>query len=189
MATYHYVDTEYYTPLAETGAEETPLRVICMGNMERNYDDLIKIISDCPEMQFIVCMGKNDISSLFAGLGNVILHGFLDEWQLLRIMQHSDVSLNVMKDTVGSNVLQLFGMRSCGGASNVGSIGDYIQDRKNGILFNCNTEAVKALRNLARKRTELFRMQTEARRRAEELGIDGFIRWFENQMLPKRKTD
>ncbi len=190
MATYHYVDTEYYTPLAETGAEETPLRVICMGNMERNYDDLIKIISDCPEMQFIVCMGKNDISSLFAGLGNVILHGFLDEWQLLRFMQHSDVSLNVMKDTVGSNVITT--SLACGlavVASNVGSIGDYIQDRKNGILFNCNTEAVKALRNLARKRTELFRMQTEARRRAEELGIDGFIRWFENQMLPKRKTD
>lgn len=181
--TYHYVDTKYYTPSAGTNADNGSLRVICMGNMERNYLALIEIIKSCPEMKFIVCMGKQDISSFFAEVNNVILHGFLDEEQLLRLMQQSDISLNVMKDTVGSNVITT--SLACGLAviaSNVGSIGDYVQNRKNGVLFHQVSEAVETLKALDEDRRELLQERAAARKRALEFDLDNFIDWFRNQI-------
>lgn len=181
--TFHYVDTEYYMPPVKNGSHDGALRVICMGNMERNYANLSKIIESCPELKFVICMGKQDISSFFAGADNVILHGFLKERQLLRLMQRSDISLNVMKDTVGSNVITT--SLACGlpvVASNVGSIGDYVYDRKNGILFHRVSDAVEALKALDRNRDELLRERIAARERARELSLANFIKWFRYQI-------
>lgn len=190
VVTYHYVDTDYYTSRFETEDQGRRLRVICMGNMERNYDDLIAIIRNSPSLDFIVCMGKQDISMMFEGVHNVDLHGFLEERQLLQLMRTADISLNVMNDTVGSNVITT--SLACGLpviASNVGSIGDYVADHVSGVLFGSVSEATAALHELDRNRAMLGQMRIAAEERARALSLDCFIEWFDFQMNSNGPSD
>ena len=175
--TFHYVDNEYYTPGI---CNKEKLNIVCMGNMERNYDDLRVLISQLPSLHFHICMGVRDLSDYFSNFSNVELHGFMPESELRNLMQSSDISLNMMNDTVGSNVITTSlasGLVVL--ASNVGSIADYITDGKDGFLFDNVQEAVDKLGLLANDRTLLHTMKMNAVDKAKTLSINSFLKWFE----------
>lgn len=177
IKTFHYVDNEYYT--SEPHNNET-LSVICMGNMERNYEDLRMLIKHLPNLHFHVCMGVRNLSKYFADLSNVTLHGFMPESELKTLMRSSDVSLNVMNDTVGSNVITTSlasGLVVL--ASNVGSIEDYVTDGKDGFLFNKIAEAQEKLEMLSRNKILLDEMKKNAVNKATTFGVSKFLKWFD----------
>ena len=78
-------------------------------------------------------------------------------------MQTSDISLNLMKDTIGSNVITT--SLACGLvvlASNVGSIRNYIEHNKEGFLFDNNEECNSYLNNLNKDRLLLKSLKKNA---------------------------
>lgn len=181
--TYHYVDTDYYRP-ANPPLADSKISVICMGNMERDYDTLLQIVTNCPTIRFIICKGSAPFPDIFNSLPNVELHGFMPEDKLRHLMQQSNISLNVMHDTIGSNVITT--SLACGlavVASNVGSISDYITDGTDGLLFDNTSECIKALQRLASDTELLQSMQTNARVKAEQISLQNFIKWFEREFF------
>ena len=176
VATFHYVDNEYYVPKAH---DDKMLNVVCMGNMERNYTDLQALVSRLPKLHFHVCMGVRDLSQYFADLPNVTLHGFMPESELKALMQSSDVSLNMMNDTVGSNVITTSlasGLVVL--ACDVGSIADYVTDGEDGFLCDNGDEACRRLEILSKDKGLLRDMQRCAVAKAATFSIDNFLKWF-----------
>jgi glycosyltransferase involved in cell wall biosynthesis len=180
--TYHYVDIDYYTPISNR-IENNRLKVICMGNMQRNYQQLYNIVDKCRMADFIICIGKNKkLFNLFSKLKNVSLVGYVSEDELKSLMQQSNISLSVMNDTIGSNVI--VSSLACGLpviASNVGSIADYIDDGVNGYLFKTTEEAVKYISTLSDS-SELIILREKARLKAEQISLSNFIRYFRNEI-------
>lgn len=129
FTTYHYVDTEYYKPL-KNDFQTSSLRVLCLGNIKRDFNLLRNLVDSLPHIQFDICQGVMDLQSYFEGCKNVILHGYMTEDDLLGLMQKNDVCLSIMTDTVGSNVITT--SLATGLAlvvSDVGSIRDYCTDK------------------------------------------------------------
>lgn len=174
---HHYVDTDYYTkPLRE---DTSNLSVICMGNMQRDYKHLYDIIYKCPTVNFIICSGKNNIKDQFECLKNVQIIGFVEEHELKELMQKADASLNVMKDTIGSNVIVT--SLACGLpviASDVGSIRDYVDDGLSGFLFNSDDEAVEIIKKLSENKSLIKSIGSNARKKAEQISLNKFISFF-----------
>ncbi|MGA1977601.1 MAG: glycosyltransferase [Bacteroidales bacterium] len=146
IRTFHYVDTEYYRPSVRPKSGN--LQVIHMGSLKRNFSTLKNIVEACPEIEFHICQGKDDLSPDFRGFANARLYGFLLEKELLRLMQSCHVSLSIMEDSVGSNVITT--SMACGlvnVVSGVGSVRDYCNE---GNSFICNTkdELIDCLKNL-----------------------------------------
>lgn len=183
--TFHYVDTEYYTPGVNTPGKR--LKVIAMGNMERDFDTLREIIGRCPEFDFTVCLGMLRTDA-FDGMKNVKAVGFVPEDELRRLMQEADVSLNTMYDTIGSNVITT--SLACGLpviASGVGSIGDYVADGEQGMLFDTADEAVEMLRRLAADHPLLEEMSQKARRKAESISVEEFVKSLNEDLISLTK--
>lgn len=180
VRTFHYVDNEFYTPKPH---DSVSLNVICMGNMERDYDALRRLVFSLPTVHFHICMGVIDLSSHFSGLPNVTLHGFMPESELKNLMQTSDVSLNMMNDTVGSNVITTSlasGLVVL--ASRVGSIADYVTEGIDGFLFDTVEEACTHLEQLANDKDLLRSMKNRAVSKAQSFSIDNFSQWLEQQI-------
>lgn len=136
---FHYVDLEYYKPSSNYAHTQAPV-IIALGNQKRNFDLLKKVVQHNPGCEFIICQGLANLSSHFKDCSNVVLKGFMDEEELLKVMQQSDISLNIMDDTIGSNVIttsMAVGLAIV--ASNVGSIKDYCKE--DGAIY-CNNSDV-----------------------------------------------
>ncbi|MDD3079170.1 MAG: glycosyltransferase [Paludibacter sp.] len=182
ICTFHYVDTNYYKP-AESKANNSRLRVIAMGSLKRNHNALREIIASSPEVDFDVCMGNTNLENVFNDLQNVILHGFLAEDELLKLMQQADISISVIDDTIGSNVITT--SLACGLpqiVSNVGSIKDYCNE-SNSILCESNFEfvaAIEKLKNDVELRQEMSKFSTE---KSKDFDILNFNSWFVNNIL------
>lgn len=177
--TYHYVDNSfYYNKKDKCDNSSKKLQVICMGNMARDYDKLSKIVSRTPEINYYICKGHASIDSLFSEYSNIKLLGYISEDELKSYMHKSDVSLNLMKDTVGSNVITT--SLSSGLAmicSNVGSIKDYIS-QNTGYLFTEIDEAVDILNMLNNNREKLYNAQECSLENARKIDINKFLTWF-----------
>lgn len=139
---FHYVDLDYYKPKINTDIiikDKFIPKVLAMGNQKRNFELLLKIVKNNPETQFTICQGVMDLKEQFIGCENVELIGFVEESELLVIMQNSDISLNIMDDTVGSNVItssMAVGLAII--VSDVGSIKDYCKN--DGAIYCNNNE-------------------------------------------------
>ena len=177
--TYHYADTNYYSPGEKLSGADSQMRVLCMGNMERSYKTLLEIVKRCDNLDFDICVGGADVGHLFADCQNVTIHGYLDEADLLQLMRQDDVSLNVMRDTIGSNVITT--SLSTGlivVASRVGSIEDYVRDRSNGLLAE-NTDQFVEILNELKVNVELKTMiRKNAIESAQELSIENYRDWL-----------
>ncbi|MCI9607839.1 MAG: glycosyltransferase [Muribaculaceae bacterium] len=180
--TFHYVDTDFYHP--DNSHHENKINVISIGNMDRDYEAIKQIASGLPDINFTICCGKKDLSTIFpATLSNVRLIGYLTESELRTLMQSCDVSLNAMNDTIGSNVITT--SLACGLvviASDVGSIRDYIEDGKNGYLFRNPTEAIEIINNLSKNWEECENVKYNARLSAAQINIAEFVRWFDAEI-------
>lgn len=177
---FHYVDTSFYNPLEFINyRKKQEITIIVMGNMERNYlliADIVKIHTD---INWIICMGSSSSKHLFSGFDNVSIKGYVSEVELKNLMSMSDISLNVMNDTVGSNVITTsLAMGLAIIASDVGSIKDYCST--NNCLFCDNTvdsfsNAITELKNNSEK---LYKMRIASLEKSKDFKIENVHKWF-----------
>jgi hypothetical protein len=177
--TFHYVDTDYYKPLEnKPGAER--LQVICIGSLKRNFALLQSLVAKMPDVVFHILMGRNNLRSYFEGAENVKLYPFIPEQEMLRLMQHCDVSMSVMEDTIGSNVIttsMAVGLVQV--VSDVGSIRDYCSV-ENSFLCSKEEDYLKAIEQLKDNRNLLGQMRAATLRRAGELSHQVFVQHFKS---------
>ena len=174
VTTFHYVDDYYFNnnPL-KVG---NPVQVIAMGSQMRNIPLLSKIVADNPEAKFVICQGFSDLSSYFSESKNVRLIPFVPENELRKLMEESDISLNVMEDTIGSNVIVTsLAMGLAMVCSDVGSIHDYCSESN---TFFCLNDKPKnftdAIQKLSSDDALLCRMKQASREKSKNLSIDNF---------------
>jgi len=181
--TFHYVDTHYYHPVRKD-VNRAEFVVIVMGFLYRNRTILKEIVQKCPNIIFELFLGNNnELHSFFAECRNVILHRFVPEAELHYKMQHADVSLSVMDDTVGSNVITT--SLACGlpqVVSDVGSIRDYCSE-ENAIFCKDVDSFVNALQTLSQNLTLCQEMGRHARKKAETISLEQSIRWYRNLLF------
>ena len=175
--TFHYVDS-YYSRVDDDVCDIERLKVIAMGNQMRNIELLHRIVNDNPQVDFIICQGVNHFEYLFEKTSNVKLIPFVPENELREYMSESDVSLNVMDDTIGSNVIvtsMAMGLTMI--CSDVGSIRDYC-DESNCVFCNNDDKDSfsKAIDLLSRNKTLCKKMKGESVRLSKRLTIDNFIK-------------
>jgi len=186
VQTFHYADTAYYRPGPLPSAGEgnaARLQVICMGNLKRNYTQLRDIVAGSPGVTFHVCMGRSGLGSTFQLFPNAKVYGFLEEKDLLALMQRCDVNLSVLEDTIGSNVITTsLAVGHIQVVSDVGSIRDYCDA---GNAFFCTrTEAfVAALYALQDDREKVARMRQSALAKSARFSKEAFLRVFETQVV------
>ena len=170
--TFHYVD-EYYYKENPVVSQKIPT-VIAMGNQARNIQLLKLIVKDNPNVNFIICQGIQHFEPLFQDVSNVALISFVPEAELKSYMDQADISLNVMEDTIGSNVIVTsLAMGLAMICSDVGSIRDYCDDSN---TFFCNTikEYNDAIYELTHNPNKLYLMKQSAYAQGKKLSINNF---------------
>jgi glycosyltransferase involved in cell wall biosynthesis len=176
--TFHYVDSVFYKPANKLQVNNGVLDIICIGNLKRNFSLLKEIIVACPDVRFHICMGGANLTEHFTGLDNVKLYGFLSEDELLALMQSCSISLSVLEDTIGSNVITTslaVGMAQV--VSDVGSIRNYcsIDD----TIFCSDTDSyTNAIKKLDNDRALLLSMQCSAFQKSGSFSKEFFLEDF-----------
>ncbi len=173
---FHYVDLSYYRKKNINPTIHTKLlKVIIMGSMKRDVNKIINIINRVPNVYFIYCAGKRQINkNQFLHPLNVTVYGFLPEDELQALMNESDISLNVMIDTIGSNVITTsLAMNLAMVVSDVGSIRDYCND-KNALFCQSEDEFVESLSYLAQNIDKVHSMKMASGDISKKLSIPKF---------------
>lgn len=172
--TLHYVDS-FYVKQSELNVHK-PLRVLAMGNQARNQNVLLKIVRANPKIVFTICQGTKDLSGLFKNSANVNLIPFVDEAELRKYMDESDISLNIMQDTIGSNVIVTslaMGMAMI--CSDVGSIRDYCDEDNTIFCKNSNIKTFSdALSYLQNNPDIVLKMKHSAIKESKRFTISKF---------------
>lgn len=175
---FHYVDREYYHS-AEKLENKSQLRIIAIGAMARNLQLLSKVVSATPDVEWIICKGRKNVDSLFLKRDNIHLLGFMEEDELRHQMSISDVSLSVMDDTIGSNVITTsLSMGLAQIVSNVGSIHDYCTTENTMFCENNADDFVNAIKLLNSNRELLASMKSNAEEHAKNFYIENVNHWF-----------
>lgn len=174
---FHYVDRDYYD-VKEIIKHERPT-VITMGALQRDFSLLAEIVRGCPNIHWIICKGRKNVDDMFAGLDNVELKGFLKEDELRHHMTRADISLNVLEDTVGSNVITTsMAMGLAIVVSDVGSIHDYCS-AENAIFCENNSHSfIDALIKLSKNKELLFSLRQNAYLKSNDFKIENVDNWF-----------
>lgn len=175
---FHYVDSAYYHKQQPVEVH-SPLRVIMMGALQRDYGMLAEIVKQCPNVHWTICRGRKNVDALFPKSSNIELKGFLSEEELRHQMNIADVSLNVMEDTVGSNVITTsIAMGLAMIVSDVGSIRDYCNE-KNAIFVENKVESFrKAIERLVTDVKRVNAMKSNSLSKSSDLIIDNVHKWF-----------
>lgn len=175
---FHYVDSDYYQK-QQPMKSNSPLKVIMMGALQRDYGMLAEVVKQCPDVHWIICRGRKNVDDLFPKTPNVELKGFLEEDELRHQMDIADVSLNVMEDTVGSNVITTsMAMGLAMIVSDVGSIRDYCNDANTLFCQNNVEQFVRSIKNLQNNLQLVLRMKKASLENSKRLQIDNINRWF-----------
>lgn len=177
---FHYVDSDYYKKQLPV-TSLSPLKVIMMGALQRDYSMLAEVVKQCPDVHWIICRGRKNVDDLFPKTPNVELKGFLEEDELRYQMDIADVSLNVMEDTVGSNVITTsMAMGLAMVVSDVGSIRDYC-DNDNALFCTNNVQQfVQAIKKLQSNSALVQQMKESSLEKSKRLQIGNVHRWFLN---------
>lgn len=170
FTTFHYID-EYY--LSQSINRESDFKVLVQGNQMRDMDTLGDVVRKNADIEFVVCQGVSDLRQQL-DYPNVKLKGFLSEGDLRQLMAECPVSLNIMKDTIGSNVIVTsMGMGQAMVCSDVGSIRDYCNEA--GCFF-CKTpdDYTKAIADLRSDRARMEKMRSDNLGHARRFRIEKF---------------
>lgn len=181
ITTFHYVDKFYINPQIE---KHNNFSIIVMGNQMRDINLLTEIVRNNPNIQFTICQGTANLSNTFS-TPNVKLTPFVTEQELRKLMKEADVSLNVMHDTIGSNVIVTsMGMGLAMLCSDVGSIRDYC-DIKNTIFCSSLTDFNSAIKLLSQNPDLLFSLREQAKNKALNFSIENFYQDIKKQLHVK----
>ena len=177
---FHYVDSDYYHKgNTEFAALNNPITIIAMGSQQRDYPLLAKVVSETLSVHWIICRGNNLVDDLFPHSKNIELKGFLSEDELRHQMDRADVSINIMSDTVGSNVITTsMAMGLAMIVSDVGSIRDYCNE--DNAIF-CSNEAdsfIKAINELKDSQERVLVMRKNSLKTSKRLHIENVHKWF-----------
>ena len=180
VTSFHYVDMNYYKPTRKYTNDR--IKAIIMGGMQRNLEDLEYVVEKCPEIDFILCKGrsKKDTTNI-EKFSNLQVLGYLSEDELRGMMDKSDISLNMMYDTIGSNVITTsLSMGLIMIVSDVGSIRDYCKDD---FSFFCKTKE-DFVSNLhycsATNREEIELLKKKSKQMANNLSFNKFYEQISN---------
>lgn len=181
VTTFHYVDNYY---MVSQIRQHPKVKVIAMGNQVRNLKLLRAIVAANPCVDFTICQGVIDMSDEFVGLNNVSLIPFVLEPDLRQYMLESDISLNAMQDTIGSNVIvSSLAMGLAMICSDVGSIRDYCDDSNTIFCDNNDVESFsKAIRMLSTNMDLLKKMKEAARMKSRCFSIENFSKEIEKKV-------
>lgn len=176
---FHYVDATYYqrsTPKKQSGER---LTAIVMGGLQRNFQLIASVVKKTPSINWIICCGKKNVQGLFDNYKNVQIYGYIKEDELKFLMEESDISVNIMEDTVGSNVITTsMAMGLAIISSDVGSIHDYCSN-KNTIFCENNEESfVDAINSLVDSPQRIASMQENSILMSQKFHISNIHRWF-----------
>lgn len=172
---FHYVDDYYILNSIEEKPSNERVKVLAMGNQMRNIELLKEVVENNPDTDFIICQGVMDMSEKFKNTKNVQLIPFVNEQVLRGYMLTSDVSLNIMKDTIGSNVIVTsLGMGLGMICSDVGSIRNYCSESNTLFCQNNSTDFSDAIRILSKNRPYLEAMKESAINNAIKFKIKNF---------------
>lgn len=175
ITSFHYVDKYYLNE--KPVRKHDHLKVIAMGNQMRNVNVLKQVVDDNPNVSFIICQGISDLTSCFGNYTNVELIPFVPEKKLREKMIEADISLNIMDDTIGSNVIVTsLAMGLAMICSDVGSIHDYC-DKTNTIFCNNNDVGTfsSAIAYLENNRDVLAKMQESSSQKGQVFSIEKFM--------------
>jgi glycosyltransferase involved in cell wall biosynthesis len=176
VVTFHYVDTGYYRPGKKK--PKAKLKAIVMGSLYRDKEMLNKIILKTPNIDYVIISGGEVINSEISDLPNVEVYGYLDEPELLSLMQCCDISLNVLFDTAGSNVITT--SLACGLivlVNNVGSVTDYC-NKNNSFMCGTLSEYIEVLTYLENNKEKISEMSAESRSFSESISLNNSIQFF-----------
>lgn len=177
ITTFHYVDTDYYYPLKLSRASDD-FTVIVMGIQMRNFTMIANIVKANPEVQFIICQAFFKMESFFENCMNVRFKGFISEDELKKEIENADVSLNLMIDTVGSNVITTcMAMGLALIVSDVGSIKDYC-DENSAIFCKNEVEFNDAIKNLGANKKMLLNMKESSLQKSNLFKFDNFYKFI-----------
>lgn len=178
---FHYVDLDYYHPIEKKTNLNDRITIIAMGNMQRNYKILSSVVSHCPQVNWIICGGARDLSSMFNASDNVTIKGYMNEEELRNQMNLSDVSINVMDDTVGSNVITTsLAMGLALVVTDVGSIRDYCSDKNAVFCENTVQSLIQSVNELAEHADKVKKMGSESLEFSSNLSIENVDAWFDS---------
>ena len=175
---FHYVDNEYYKKNEEDIVIKDKPTIIAMGALQRDFKLLADIVNNTNNVNWIICKGLKPVDNLFHG-DNVKLVGFVPEDELRALMAESDASINVLEDTVGSNVITTsLAMGLVVIVSDVGSIRDYVDS--NCALFCENTvkSFTAAINKFASDPNKIVEMRRAALSKVSNITIDKVHQWF-----------
>lgn len=174
---FHYVDSDYYFPSSHKTLfnNASLVKIIIMGRMKRDFDSIIEVINSVPNAQFIFCCGRQQIApSIFKYPQNVRIYNFIPEDKLRSLMEEADISLNIMYDTIGSNVITTsLAMGLAMVVSDVGSIRDYCTNQ-NTIFCKNNNEIIKSLNYLTQHTELVANMKKASMDLSQKLSIENF---------------
>lgn len=173
---FHYVDLDYYRKESLVPCNDT-VTTIVIGALDRNFELLSDIVKSVPNMNFYICKGNKDIDHLFKDCNNVKLIGYVSENELKEYMNKSDISLNVMNDTIGSNVITTsLAMGLAVVVSDVGSIRDYCNETNAIFCKNNKEEFTEALNTLLNNKQMLHEMKYNSINISKRLSIKKFMK-------------
>ena len=119
------------------------------------------------------------MDDLFPKSPNVELKGFLAEDELRHQMDIADVSLNIMEDTVGSNVITTsMAMGLAMVVSDVGSIRDYCDDNNSVFCKNNVDDFCKSIEFLSKSKQLVLKMKEHSLRKSTMLSIENLNNYF-----------
>lgn len=174
---FHYVDVDYYNNEVEKVA--TPITVISIGALQRDFSLLANIVKGCERVNWIICRGRKNIDDKFEGLRNVRLVGYVEENELKSLMGQADLSLNVLEDTVGSNVITTSMAMGLGiVVSDVGSIHDYCDERNTVFCENTADSFVKQINYLSENPKKVLEMKKQSLKKSSTFVINKVNDWF-----------
>lgn len=179
---FHYVDSDYYHKKKDDdGDANKPLTVITMGALQRDYSLLAEVVSKCPNIHWIICKGRKNVDDLFPSSDNIELKGYLSEDELRDQMDRADVSLNIMEDTIGSNVITTsMAMGLAMVVTDVGSIRDYC-DESNALFCKIEKEDIaSSILFLSSHREIVQKMKKSSKNKSKSFSIINLHSWLSN---------
>ena len=177
---FHYVDNTYYKKTADQIYTKDRLTIIAIGALQRDFQLIAEVVNSTPEVNWIICRGRKAVDDLFKG-DNVRLIGFVPEEELRDLMRQSDLSLNILEDTVGSNVITTSMAMGLGIiVSDVGSIRDYCDNTNACFCHNTKESFVECIKALAINKNTVINMRLSSLHKIDSLSINHINNWFNN---------
>lgn len=175
---FHYVDSAYYNNSHTNIVDKGKITIIAIGALQRDFQLIAEVVNSTPEVNWIICRGRKAVDDLFKG-DNVRLIGFVPEEELRDLMRQSDLSLNILEDTVGSNVITTSMAMGLGIiVSDVGSIRDYCDNTNACFCHNTKESFVECIKALAINKNTVINMRLSSLHKIDSLSINHINNWF-----------